>query len=177
MLQFSSEGGIKEYPITPRQVSPSPVNLYINFALSLRFMALKEFVPAPQTHVSLCRTLGGGGTWREKKTECNKTVSLQCSSQFLHSSRVFMYFSFWRTKRFNTPLYFFFSFICELFCFSCEFVHFSPLEKMDKTKDFLTGFPSTTKQLPLWKLIKVWFDTLVTVPAVLLVIPAPWRNL
>lgn len=60
-------GGRKEYPITPRQVSPSPVNLYINFALSLRFMALKEFVPAPQTHVSLCRTLGGGGTWRKKK--------------------------------------------------------------------------------------------------------------
>lgn len=85
MLQFSSEGGIKEYPITPRQVSPSPVNLYINFALSLRFMALKEFVPAPQTHVSLCRTLGGGGTWKEKKQCATKRFHFS-AAQFLHSS-------------------------------------------------------------------------------------------
>lgn len=35
-----------------------PVNPYIHFLVSLHFMALKEFVPAPQTHVLLCQNVG-----------------------------------------------------------------------------------------------------------------------
>lgn len=63
-----------------------PVNPYINFAVSLWFIALKEFVPAPQTHVSLCRTVGGH-TWRQNQ-EYHWTIPLHCSTHFLLSSQL-----------------------------------------------------------------------------------------
>lgn len=119
-------GGNKEYPITPRQVSPSPVNLYINFALSLRFMALKEFVPAPQTHVSLCRTLGGGGTWREKKRSATKRFHFSAAHSFCIAHMFSCTLVFEGQNALTRHCTFSVSFICELLCFSCEFVHFSP---------------------------------------------------
>ena len=47
------------------------MNPYINFLVSLWFTVLKEFVPHPQTHVSLCRN-GGGPSWRRKQRSTKK---------------------------------------------------------------------------------------------------------
>lgn len=64
-----------------------PANPYINFAVSLWFIALKEFVPVPQTHVSLCRTVGGtpGGKIRSttEQFHCTAAHSFLLSSQLL----------------------------------------------------------------------------------------------
>lgn len=57
-----------------------PMNPYINFAVSLRFMVLKEFVPVPQTHVSLCRTVGGTPGGKNRST--NKKILLHCNALF-----------------------------------------------------------------------------------------------
>lgn len=153
MLQFSSEGGIKEYPITSRQVSPSPVNLYINFALSLRFMALKEFVPAPQTHVSLFRTLRGvevpGG--KKKKQSATKRFHFNAAHSFciVHMFSCILVFEGQNAS--THYCMFSVSFICEqLLCFSCEFVHFSPLEKKWIKPRIFNGFPVNS----LWKFIR-----------------------
>lgn len=52
------------------------MNPYINVAVSLRFMVLKEFVPGPQTHVSLCGAVGGtpGGKRRSTTEPFRRTA-------------------------------------------------------------------------------------------------------
>lgn len=113
MLMFSSRQKKKKkkesYPITPQTGVSIPLNPYINFAVSFPFMALKEFVPAPQTHVLLCRTVGGtpgGKSWRTTEQfhcSCRThffaeltpfSLEMCCERLLLTDTRFFFFFFF-----------------------------------------------------------------------------------
>lgn len=59
MFKTKKKKKIYIYPITPQTGVSMPLDPYINFAVSLVFMALKKCVAVLQTHVLLCKTAGG----------------------------------------------------------------------------------------------------------------------